>query len=1109
MNQVGEFLHQGLLPFVGRRVEMERILDFWRGTVESQRLRALLLTAEAGAGKSRLLEEVVKQITEEGGVVVHAKLYPEAANDLANLLAQSLNAGKETRALLGSRSDQTISDVTASLRRISRLRPTIIVLEDLHLLASEALPDLAALLGGLSDETLSLLTLARPVQLQARGLLENYLTEAIEMKGLHRDAIQHLWSELFETRLKQKELVILEEATFGNCLALRSALRAALQAGTIQQRGSSSAWRIGVSTPEFESIIRGSVSLVVEGLVAQLTPQMRKNASRIAMLGEVFARETAERVIGSAEQLEDLMGTDLLVQTLHPVAPIPGLPNSSTGVSYPTSRFPLLAFTHSLLHNYLVEENQADAQTLCTILAEEFPIYSLLPFRLLRNCAIPDDLSGELLKLSLHRGSIVAQIIDRTSNWREGYNVWVTVEYLLPFLEGRVSAEEYRLRHVMKATVQLSLLRRELNSDKWLSALETAMEITEQVENEKIAKGRMLACSHWFERHSRENYDSSRYIQEMVEPILKKYPALKYDLSYVYYLESIAAAAGRVEDNELLRKVEALSKELIEDAELSDSVRTVAKRRLLQYSLKISSSIHEVEERRKLLEVIEEEIDEEDAYYGVTKSSFLLNSGAFAEAADLSERVSKGCRDRGIWLNALLCEAIRSIARASFGEPVTDLLKRGSQIVLESKGEELLQTVQASIANQLMHIGLYRGELEVLDMIPDKIGISIDDLTSQHHGVYGIWKRDLDKACKLITEEHADNLDFAPRTLADWSFTLEQENRGNVEKLHALLEQPMVHLRDLLRINGTVQLWLMVKEFAEPADQHRINEVALTAILSALDWLSRHKTTAFMVPFIGLLEELEQPDEAERWRKISQDIAPQKSEDKTEKVIETAIQVSMLGTIRVAVPPEEFAPLRGVRIRTLLGLMVADQMMARPLSSEEFLRLAGGDDPDAEHARKKKNMGVVRLREIMGREAILTDQETPRLNQELVNVDLLRAATLLEEAKAASMEGALVRALPLLKEALEITGGEVPFPTLYDDFFEAVRGDFEYRLRGGVLDIAQGLLKEGDKVSAEELLREAFHVLPGDEEIGELLQETLTLLGNRVEAERIRIAMIG
>ena len=209
----------------------------------------------------------------------------------------------------------------------------------------------------------------------------------------------------------------------------------------------------------------------------------------------------------------------------------------------------------------------------------------------------------------------------------------------------------------------------------------------------------------------------------------------------------------------------------------------------------------------------------------------------------------------------------------------------------------------------------------------------------------------------------------------------------------------------------------------------------------------------------------------------------------------------------MALPGEDFVPLRGVRIRTLLGLMVADCILSRPLSPEEFLRLAGGDDPDLEHARKKKNMGVVRLREILGREAILTDEETPRLHADIVTVDLIRANELLSEVGGAIREGALVRAQPLVEEALEIIGGEVPFPTLYDDFFEAVREDFEHRLRRGLLEVARGLLAEGEASRAETLLRRAFDLLSGDEEIGETLRQALIASGNRVEAARVKMAM--
>jgi DNA-binding SARP family transcriptional activator len=214
----------------------------------------------------------------------------------------------------------------------------------------------------------------------------------------------------------------------------------------------------------------------------------------------------------------------------------------------------------------------------------------------------------------------------------------------------------------------------------------------------------------------------------------------------------------------------------------------------------------------------------------------------------------------------------------------------------------------------------------------------------------------------------------------------------------------------------------------------------------------------------------------------------------------------MLGVIEIAHADAEPEPLRGVRIRTLLGLLVADQMVGRSLSPREFVQIAGGsDEENPELARKKRNMAVVRLREAIGADAILTDEKTPRLNLARVEVDLLRADDLVKRALAAGREGALVRAQPLLIEALELTRGEVPFPTLYETFFEAAREDFEYRLRTAIIDIAQGALSEGDAGGAEEILRRGFEAMPDDEQVAELLQQALSLRGNRLEAERIRL----
>jgi hypothetical protein len=216
------------------------------------------------------------------------------------------------------------------------------------------------------------------------------------------------------------------------------------------------------------------------------------------------------------------------------------------------------------------------------------------------------------------------------------------------------------------------------------------------------------------------------------------------------------------------------------------------------------------------------------------------------------------------------------------------------------------------------------------------------------------------------------------------------------------------------------------------------------------------------------------------------------------------LSVSMLDTITVQEGNAGPQRLRGVRVQTLLATMIVDRMIQRPLSQKEFWRVAAGEN-DLEKARNVVNMSVRRLRDLLGDDAIITGGETPRLNLDLVQVDLLEADRLVAETHEAVRAGALMRATPALKRALEITRGEVPFPGLYDDFFEAARTDFEVCLRDVVIEVARALLREEDAVGAEMILRQAFDAMPDDEEIADLLRETLMLLDRMTEAERVKM----
>lgn len=201
---------------------------------------------------------------------------------------------------------------------------------------------------------------------------------------------------------------------------------------------------------------------------------------------------------------------------------------------------------------------------------------------------------------------------------------------------------------------------------------------------------------------------------------------------------------------------------------------------------------------------------------------------------------------------------------------------------------------------------------------------------------------------------------------------------------------------------------------------------------------------------------------------------------------------------------------RGARMKSILGLLVADRMSRRPLSKQEFYLLAAGEDgKDFELARKTVNMAIASLRKLLGDQAFQRSEETIQLNFDFITVDILEAWKALQEALAAAKRRSLSHARIQLLQALQASAGEVPFPSLYDDYFEAVREDFETRLRGATVDISRMLLREGDAAGAEEILRIGFEWLPDDEEIAELLQQALIADDRRGEAERVKLRLAG
>ena len=115
MRSLVDFLNHGALPFTGRREELQRLLEFWRSTPESGGLRALLLSGEAGIGKSRIVEELLPQIHRGGGIAVQIKLLPESTDSIVPLVARALWYSDAGRHLLKKEPEENLGSVLAAL----------------------------------------------------------------------------------------------------------------------------------------------------------------------------------------------------------------------------------------------------------------------------------------------------------------------------------------------------------------------------------------------------------------------------------------------------------------------------------------------------------------------------------------------------------------------------------------------------------------------------------------------------------------------------------------------------------------------------------------------------------------------------------------------------------------------------------------------------------------------------------------------------------------------------------------------------------------------------------------------------------------------------------
>jgi|GEM_PF-1908103 len=1099
---IARFLRSGRLPFLGREQEAERIAGFVRAATDSHELRIAIVLAEAGMGKSRLVEETLPLLEKGGTVLLHAKLYPEGATAIPPLLADALEKHPATQTLLRQAPEQSISGVANALRRIVRLRPTVIFLEDLHLLAEDSLREFTRLLETLADEPISLICLARPQEFRARGVVERWTVETIELRPLGRDRLSEMWLRLFGFAPSEETTDILATATRGNMLALRSVVRGLLSANAIVNDGGER-WRNAVSLSDFRKVVRHAVELVVEGMVAHIDERLLERAEQLATLGEVFSATTARSLLEQADDtIEALQQAGILVVPTAVLRPIISADDAER-----ESRESLYAFSHSLLHQYLVDRQQVDPSRLLSIIAAQEALYSFLPLTLLQAHATALRVDRETMRKAYTTLYTLAYHVNTTTDWELTANVLELAASLPEHYRDAWDEEERRTLGIDLLSLRATIDSRTATGvDRDL--LEELLEATRSPQNDLHAVQRTDAIYHILHHHFLFEPSRLALLAAEVHTLFAEFPTLRTIQTCIGTLNGLAFVTFSANLHDAFMRTWDILHGMIDDLSLNEKLRAQAVFNLASIARLRGETEAMIAEQHALLARARQEMHHLKAhgyeeFFQMNELIDLAKTGRFRDFFNLYDGVVDKVSMLGRWQNVLALQCYRLQGRAGFGAEM-DEIERGILEVVEQLPPAHPTVNRVSTAMWPIYIGVLRNQPQWARRIIGQI---------LHPG------EEAPGFAMLLLESIEGNTESIRARLTAGITRIEDNLYALIAPLFGVGDPPggtgawEEEIRSRLgtayiSIQGYNGLLLLLHALRLAASDYsalcqRLLPDMQRALRNWMEWMAERGLSGFMAGVLEQFASLLPPKESTALRAR---IAAIRGEQQNGGVTSDRIRISLLGSIRFAPPGEDFQPLKGVRIRTMLALMAANSMLKQPLSPREFLTIAADDELDYELARKKRNMGVVRLREALGADAVLTDGETPQLNLVRVEVDLLEAHRRIESIREALRERSLVRAATGVLELLAITRGEVAFPTLYQEFFEAAREEFEVRVRHAVLKTAEALEREEDWERAEELLRGIVEMMPEDEEMLERLADVLERSGNKLEAARLRLS---
>lgn len=1070
------------LPLIGRDNEVRRVLEFWQGTPEEPGLRACILVGEAGIGKSRLIDEVIARVSADGGRIVHVRLYPDSPLSLAPMILEAPDVGTL------SPPNQPLSASAATLlRRLCHLRPTLLILDDVHLLDGEPLREFATLIEQLVNEPLWILCATRPIEGGGRRVIERTLVDEIAIPPLGRKDIVQIWQSMFGMTPDDDVVAAVAHETLGNPLAIRSALRGAISSGAIVRAGGE-VWQIAVPIPGFAAALRRHIGYLADGMTIGLQPKELEGVRRLAILGEVFALESALRILEEGNLMIDRLVDSGIIATS---------PTARTPIVGTTSSHSPLVFTHSLLHRALAEHPGPRERVIVDLIADRLPIYSLHPIRLLIGSGAPTGTDPDRTQDAITSLVEAALTINTTSDWEMAGAICDATEALArshPTLPTELQGGVILAR--------LEMVARDPTSDRHVDLTNRLLQLVSSPGTTREAELLLHALRNSLWRTLVRDQQDPRPVLDQVSRLVGQFPLLRTSEGLLTFLRLYARVVASIDlSYEAGRGVDSIFASLIDDPALDAGARRLARRNRAIALAWLFESDDELKERRLLLEEAVMEGGEPETELLIMLVLLNDDTGNHEEARRWIDFSLPLFRRRGqTYLEAGSRSMLLWQQEGPHGGDLT-LLRQRLDGIIEELPPAMGARLRRNVVRLLVMIAGLREETDALSNI-----CGIDELDIADRGVIDALRCGIDRTVVQGGEGLTAMAQNGGAPVEAGSIIIEGRNdRESIALLRsAILSHPLRLSADLYRR----AIYSVIAATRTDPERHTLYEALhddiVAAIRISLAWHVDRGFSAYIERFLERWHGLLDDHEMLYWR--DRIAAMKRAREGRGKRTESAIRIRVIGSVEVTRSDGTILRPRAGRIQRLIAMMVADHLLARAMGPADFHQLLdeGGNDPA--RGRKGMNLAVHRLRESLGRECVLTDSDTPRLNLDRVNVDLLQVDQSLRDAMNDVRGGYYARARVSVEKALSLLGSEVVFAGLYDDFFEALRDDMENRVRRVVMTLAERLLNERGFEEGALLLEKATTAIPGDGALLELLGEAYARGNRQAEAERTRVA---